>query len=517
MTFIRRAVVFPPPSGYHCEKEVVDLNKLRLVPLFCLLTLVAAPCSAQEPAVKQADVYPRGAQVTLAAPAKPDMTFDLPLSFEEESLRVTGEGVKILSVETSLIQRTGWIPPALAELEGRVRKSLAEVERLDARGASLQQTAKHLQDPVPSSWKPQDLLNFLDTAAKRREQVEQAAKENSRALEKAKGELSRLEAELAGKMPPEPDKANRIRVKTVGSGTVRLLAWTSQASWKTVYSLDLSGKNGRVAFKQEALVQQKTGIDWDGQVVLHTVQPRRTVTAPELPPLVVDFERPVARNVDMMLMKEAAAPDKAGSAVQEETLTDISLKTAGRAGGDGTPSRFSIDAFSLPSETSVVAIPALGREAWLTAEIKSLDRPLLSGMAELSLDGSPSGKTAVSMIGRGESLKLAFGRVPLVTSVVREAVPREGTTWGRGKLEKSLTLSVTNGTGHGTKVTVLDRIPVSAQEKIKVEILGLEPKPAKQDDRGILTWETSLNAGETKKFVIRYRLTYPADRAVIFR
>ncbi len=502
---------------YDCEREVVVLKRSNLVLALFLLTLWAVPCLAQEPSVKMADVYPRGARVTMEAPARPDMTFDLPLSFEEESIRVSGTGVRILSVETTRIQRQGWIPPALAGLDARVRKSRSEVDRLEARAASLQQTVKHLQDTVPSSWKPQDLVGFLDSAAQKREQLEQEARQNARALEKSKAELARLERELSEKMPPEPDAATRVRVKTAGAGTVRLLLWTPHASWNTRYALDLAGKTGRVAFKQEALVQQKTGLDWDGEMVLHTVQPRRTMTAPELRPLVVDFERTVERNADLMMSKQALAPEEAGKAMQEETLTDLSLKTRGRASGDGAPARLSVAAFSLLSETSVVVIPALDREAWLTAEVKSLDRALLPGTADLSLDGSPSGRASIGIRGRGDSLKLAFGKVPLVTSKVEEAVPREGTTWGRGKLEKSFILSVTNGTGTRTAVTVLDRIPVSAQERIKVEVLAIDPKPARKDDKGILAWEMMLAPGETKKLAVNYRLTYPADRAIIFR
>lgn len=493
------------------------MKKSDFVFALCLLALWTGPCRAQEPAVKTADVYPRGAQVTLEAPARPDMAFDLPLSFEEDSVRVSGEGVQILSVETTRIQRQGWIPPALAGLGARVKAARTETDRLEARGASLQQTAKHLQDTVPGSWKPQDLLGFLDTAARKREQVEQQVRENGRALEKAKAELARLERELAEKMPPEPDSATRIRIKTAGTGSVRLQLWTPQASWNTRYLLDLAGKTGRVAFRQEALVQQKTGLDWDGEIVLHTVQPRRSVTAPELRPLVVDFEQAAGRNADMMMAKQAMAPEEAGKVVQEETLTDLALKARGRASGDGTPARLSVAAFSLPSETSVVVIPGLDREAWLTAEVKSLDRALLSGTADLSVDGSPSGRASVGTRGRGDSLKLAFGKVPLVTAKVEEAVPREGTTWGRGKLEKSFALSVTNGTGTRTAVTVLDRIPVSAQDKIKVEVLAIDPKPTRTDDKGILSWEMTLAPGETKKLTVRYRLTYPADRAIIFR
>ena len=198
------------------------MKRHRIAMALCLLFAFSAPALSQEAVVKIADVYPRGARVTLEAQSQPDMTFDFPLSFEEESIRVTGAGTRILSVETSRIQRTGWVPPALAGLDARVKKARAEVDRLESRLASLQQTAKHLQDPVPSSWRPQDLAAFLETAEKRREQVEQKTRENQRALEKARAELSRLENELTGKMPPEHEAANRVRIKTSGSGTVRL-------------------------------------------------------------------------------------------------------------------------------------------------------------------------------------------------------------------------------------------------------------------------------------------------------
>jgi len=213
------------------------------------------------------------------------------------------------------------------------------------------------------------------------------------------------------------------------------------------------------------------------------------------------------------MMKEAAAPEK----VLEETPTDLSLKVRGRTTGDGTPARIFVARFSLPAETNVVAIPALDREAWLTAEIKSLNRPLLSGGADLYLDGSPSGKAFIETSGRGEPLKLAFGKVPLVTAAIEESVPVEGTTWGRGKLEKAFTLSVTNGMGTPTNVSLLDRVPVSAQEKIRIDVLVLDPKPSKQDDRGILTWDLKLAPGETRKLTVKYRLTYPADQRIIFR
>ena len=489
------------------------LKRLQRFLCICLLAAWTVPAAGQEAAVKTADVYPQGAWVTFEAPARPEMEVDLPLSFEEDSLRVTGERTRILSVDTTRIQRTGWIFPALAGLDSRIRKTRSEVDRLEAREASLQQTAKHLQDPVPSSWKPQDLMSFLETGAKRREQVEREIRDNARALEKAKAELLRLEQELSGKLPPEPEAATRVRIKTSGGGVIRIRAWTQQASWSTRYSLDLAGKTGLVTFSQEAVVQQKTGLDWDGELVLHTVQPRRTLVAPQLSPLVADFRRPQERSDGIAMMKEAAAPEK----VLEETPTDLSLKVRGRTTGDGTPARLFVARFSLPAETGVVAIPALDREAWLTAEIKSLNRPLLSGGADLYLDGSPSGKAFIETSGRGEPLKLAFGKVPLVTAAIEEAVPVEGTTWGRGKLEKAFTLSVTNGMGTPTNVSLLDRVPVSAQEKIRIEVLVLDPKPSKQDDRGILTWNLKLAPGETRKLTVKYRLTYPADQRVIFR
>jgi len=108
--------------------------------------------------------------------------------------------------------------------------------------------------------------------------------------------------------------------------------------------------------------------------------------------------------------------------------------------------------------------------------------------------------------------------MPLVKAVREQMVSREGSTWtGKGRLEDGYSIEITNGLAKEITVILKDRIPVSAQEKISVETLKIEPKPAEQDKENILSWKLSLAPGEKKKVEVLFRIGYPADETVVFR
>ena len=67
-------------------------------------------------------------------------------------------------------------------------------------------------------------------------------------------------------------------------------------------------------------------------------------------------------------------------------------------------------------------------------------------------------------------------------------------------------------------LVVLDQIPVSLNQEIKVEYLGkVQPtKPNVDDKRGIMGWETKLEPDEEKAFDFGYRISWPAAKSVIY-
>ena len=68
------------------------------------------------------------------------------------------------------------------------------------------------------------------------------------------------------------------------------------------------------------------------------------------------------------------------------------------------------------------------------------------------------------------------------------------------------------------EVRVLDQIPVSQNETIKIELLGrTQPTRRNVDERrGVLAWDMTLAPNEEKIVEFGYRVSWPAARSVVY-
>ena len=85
----------------------------------------------------------------------------------------------------------------------------------------------------------------------------------------------------------------------------------------------------------------------------------------------------------------------------------------------------------------------------------------------------------------GESLRLSMGRVPLVmakggfdTKIRREV--------DQGDLVDGYDIHVVNGLSSEITVSVIDRIPVSTHQDIKVDVINIDPKPTEMTQRDFI-------------------------------
>ena len=58
-----------------------------------------------------------------------------------------------------------------------------------------------------------------------------------------------------------------------------------------------------------------------------------------------------------------------------------------------------------------------------------------------------------------------------------------------------------------------DQYPISTDKEITIELTD-NGKAKVNTETGILTWDTKLNAGETKKYRISYKVKYPKDKII---
>lgn len=496
-------------------KKLLSLCFATFVIMLTSISLFAA-----EMAIEHVYVYPRGAQIRLKANVTGEGKILLPNTFDLESISVIPEdGLLLEKVQIVVLNDAQWLPPSLVPLQLRLEDKKRELSSLKSQAVALKQWSALIESSTPADLSVHNLESYLQAAEESRQKKEQERAAVESDIERVEQEITDIKGEIEEKKPQTQGKVIAIEYKTLTSGSLFIEGWTPHARWVPEYSLSLSTNEGRVEGQLLAKVRQHTGLIWNGIIQLHTAQPVSSVETPDIPPLVATFTEPLygsgaqqnGRMLKTMAVEETAIP----SAV-EETITDRFFTTKGKISGDNMPVTLLLRDFTMPATVSIECIPLLSSQAWIMASSEAIEDPLLPGKADLFIDGMGSGRTRLPALARGEKLTLAFGQTPSVTATREEIIPKEGSNWfGKGKLAQGYTLNITNGLPFEAELMIKDRIPVSAHEKITVEVETLDPQPAEKDEKkGLLTWKKKFKAGEQWQISVVYRLSFPSDKEI---
>lgn len=179
--------------------------------------------------------------------------------------------------------------------------------------------------------------------------------------------------------------------------------------------------------------------------------------------------------------------------------------------------------------------------AYLKAKFKNTSKmTLFKGRAGLTLDGSFMGRTSLPRCSAGETFTLSLGIDPAIKVTYPKPVIQRATAGLFSKentamFTRAITLHNTRASaGKPTSLLVLDQVPVSQDEKLKVEVLnpqglslgggevragapGLEAKDNKDwgsaraslKKDGEVNWDVSLNAGKAVRLTLEYGIAFP--------
>ncbi|MDR2137354.1 MAG: DUF4139 domain-containing protein [Synergistaceae bacterium] len=487
------------------------------------------------PVVKSVDFYPSGARFVFEIRDHPEKAFEfyLPGAFELQSVRPLAQGeVTALRVDSLKLERRE--PLELEPLKRTVGDRSRELALLRGRERALEQALSLFDAPLSLDVKDPQLLPHIDNLYNTRFHFESqmvdagiAVNKAEEALKKAEEELESLENELEVKRPYNDESILRVRGAAAASGPILFEAYTPAARWTVRYNMDLNGKTGMVAAKMRAQAWQKTGLDVNGEFSFHTRHPSFAVVPYNVAPLRVDLmqARPEARAASDMFKEDVsyspgfhdALPSPSPEPVMDLTPVDIAVRGTGELKGDGTQEDIALGNFQLRSDVLLVSVPEQNSETWIVASMDSYSpsaMPLLPGPADLAVDGASSGKTDIPAFGlQGQ---IPFGMASRLTSRKEPLVSKTGTSWtGKGVLEDGYTLVIANGMDTAREVLVRDRIPLSVNEKIQLEVKKIEPAPVERDPENRLTWKLLVQPGETKRIVVEFTLRYPGDEALI--
>ncbi|HYD15032.1 MAG TPA: mucoidy inhibitor MuiA family protein [Hyphomicrobium sp.] len=568
------------------------MKQLLLVSLLSVAAGASVVNAADVDAESRIDavtVFPMGAEVVRVSKVQIDkgehtIVFrDLPAGAIEGSIRVEGTAsgkLEIGSVDT----RRMFVPRADAEASASERRQIeTEIEALRDDRALLEaqvqaaETQKNLitnltqlptrPAPAAGSEKGEDWTAILALIAAGSAEAQKTLQDAQIRIRETDRKIEDLEKKL-GEVAPEKNERTEARVfvsaQSPLEADITVRYQVGHASWTPLYDVRLATGAKTVAPKidltRRAAINQKTGESWDNvALTLSTTRPTAGASAPELRPLIVDFEPDaLPRPAPPM----AAAPATEGRAMEESAAEPMAQDDEKRdqdaLGGavkrrkailaerpaevvqapfhalyavpgrltipeTGESKRVQLGAEAIEPQLTIRAVPKVDAKAYLYAKFNlPKGSPLLPGPVSLFRDGTFVGSGRLPLLSPGEEHELGFGIDDLVR--VRHSIAKE-TRGETGLISTSRTdsrhylISVKSMHERAISLVVYDQLPVSANQDIKVEMTGATA-PTKQnvdDKRGVLVWEGKLEPDQEQTIEFGYRVSWPSSKSVVYR
>ena len=366
---------------------------------------------------------------------------------------------------------------------------------------------------------------------------------------------------------PEKEERTEVKIHVVAAAPVdadiAVRYQVPAASWLPAYDARLTTGAKNVVPKLDLLrrasITQRTGEPWvDVNVLLSTTRPSAGASAPDLQPVTVDFEpvfvpRPVAAAppAPMATSRSEGAADMAAAESEADIAEDAMVRKRADVKSvaaeqqqaavisapfqavyavpgrltileTGEAKRVQLLEESIEPLLAVRTVPKEDTKAFLYAKmaLPKSGSPLLPGSVSLFRDGTFVGTGQFPVLNPGEDHELGFGIDDLVRVKYSVAEEKKGET---GLISSSRTdsrnyrITVKNMHERAIQLSVLDQVPVSKNQEIKVEYTGRTP-PTKQnvdDKRGVVVWETKLEPEQEQVIEFGYRMTWPAAKNIV--
>ena len=513
-------------------------------------------------AIRAVTLYPDRAAVTREVRVRLDQGLwtvripELPASVVRDSLQARVRGsARLLGVEFSAERQADFASsPEGTALAERVRDLRRRAGNL-AQDRSALEAHEKLVDEVgirPTAGAlPDGAAQPIDLKSVER-QLEAIAAEKARILEESRRladekdaadrELAVAEGQLAAR--GGADRVERaavvvLSVPEAGMAEIDLTYLVGRAGWAPAYAIRSEADRSKVSVEYDAMVVQQTGEDWrDVRLSLSTAEPTRASSPPPVAPWFVDVVVPVpvampSTSVAMEFAPVAAAPEPMapgapneggafGNAEVERELLELAADAdvidAGIAVSFELPrpvtlvsdaakrQRTRIGTVSPETAFGYVAAPILAERVYLRGTLRNASAfQLLPGRAQVFMGGEFVGETQVPSVAPQGEFRVWFGPDPAISArreVLSKVTGASGLFGGAELTTWNNRITVSNGTGRDVTVEVLDRRPVSRNEKVEAKLASAKPAlsadkayVSERQPQGILRWDLPVPAG----------------------
>lgn len=484
----------------------------------------------------------------------------LPLALLPDSVRAAGRGTakaKLLGVSTRLEHFVETPAEAARELEQQIQAAedadndllaqIAVVEKeqryLDGLGAQSEMYARGLALRNRTPEEQGAIFDFVSRRSRALQAEQLAFNRQRRDLAKT---LDRLRRELNVLQSARPRKRYiavvELDVTAAGDFELDLTYVVTGARWQPLYDLRLTDNELELTYLGQ--VTQNTGEDWPAvKLTLSTARPSLTLVIPEMQPWYLRPRPPLRQAFAKRggAMQEMAAPAPAQMAVLaassgtfpepqavEDMLADeatvsesgasLTYALAGLADvpGNNEPRKVTVTTVRLKPELTYITAPKLESVCYRRAEIKNNSvYSLLPGPAQLFEGEEYLGATALEFVAPGQTFELVLGadeRLRVERELVAREVDKAFIIGDRRRVRYAYRITLENLHEAPQQVKVLDQLPITQDEQIKVKLDSADPKPSEQSELNMLEWNLTLDRGA--KRALRFDFTVEHPRAM---
>ncbi len=488
--------------------------------------------------------------------------------------------VQIVGVESKRVRHEAPVAESMKELDKNIRDLRDQKAELEAQKAAYQaevEFAKTVAAGALGKDAGVDPEKLTETARFVRETIMRAEREKlslARSMKEIEAKISVLQ-ENARQLRIEGSRATytvSIRLSAPRAARIALAVTyrVIDAAWVAAHDVRLNERTGEVKLTAYAVVNQQSGEEWrDVKLTFSTAYPTASVALPAFRPLVMrphsarkyaqqraillDEEQSVLRAIprgtsfDNLSNKNLASKGYDYINAQgQRNLARFANKSqeasAGAPRGNAMALRFSNVTFHRPKPETIpmddrphrcvlftarfkskverITIPALAEAVFLRAKVANTsEHPVLPGLVNVFIDADFIGTAFMDPVAPGEEFELYFGadKNLKVTRKLLES-RSEGPTKFRSshKVMRHWKTSLQNFHKKTVEVIVVDQVPVSWSDDVRVAVSVLKPKPAdKQPDRfGRVEWKVKLDSLKKTEFELAYEAEFPAGTAV---
>lgn len=387
--------------------------------------------------------------------------------------------------------------------------------------------------PSPREWS-ELMVFFQDSLGDLLPRIQQADAE----LQELNRQLEAVNREIAQTQAQDRTRTKEVLVRmeaveAVSEAVLSLSYVVMNASWTPAYNVRVSSAAKSIQLDYQATVRQRTGEDWSQvNLVLSTARPALGGNPPELGRWLVDVRRPIlatppsARAMRVAsdsatLMMEAAPSFELAGATVESSLTAVNLRLPVPVSipADNQPHRVGISSTALDGEFFYTIVPRLSPHAFLQSRVFYTGAaPILAGRTSIFLDGNLVGHSHLSQTEPNETFDLPLGvdeAILVERTLLRRFIEQRGILSKSTRTRLEFATTITNRRSSAEKLVIQDHVPLSQDERIKVELVQLSGGVADPDRPGFYEWTRTVNPRAKLEIPLIFTVEHPEDLDII--